>query len=238
MSSEVLQEEFEVLEAIYPTELTSTTLRKGIRIDVEPDDPLEGEERVLNYTDEYPDALPELSLETLEGSVEENEIENLLAELRTVGEENLGMAMTFTLASHLRERLSALIRTRAELRQQEDTEKERQAIEAEEARTRGTPVTVENFNAWKAKFDKAQAIKKAREDEEKLRGMTAKEREEYKKLATRLSGRQLFERDRTLAISDDSMIEEGVVSVDISQYDRVVMEEDEEEERVTFSDSD
>lgn len=53
-------------------------------------------------------------------------------------------------------------------------------------------------------------------------------------------GRQLFERDRTLDIDDASYVEEGVVSVDISQYNRhdQAHEEEEEEERVHFSDSD
>lgn len=39
------------------------------------------------------------------------------------------MAMTFTLAAHLREQLSALTRSRAERREREETEKERRAIE-------------------------------------------------------------------------------------------------------------
>jgi hypothetical protein len=39
------------------------------------------------------------------------------------------MAMTFTLVSHLREQLSHLVRARAEKRRQEDTEKERLALE-------------------------------------------------------------------------------------------------------------
>lgn len=49
-------------------------------------------------------------------------------------------------------------------------------------------MTLDSFKTWKTKFDKEQAIIKAREDEEKMRGMTPKEREEYKKLATRLTG--------------------------------------------------
>ena len=60
--------------------------------------------------------------------------------------------------------------------------------QAEEARTRGTAVTLDNFKAWKTKFDKELAARKAKEEEEKLKGMTAKEREEYKRLATRLTG--------------------------------------------------
>jgi len=53
----------------------------------------------------------------------------------------------------------------------------------------------------------------------------------------RLQGRQLFERDKNL--EDGILIEEGTISVDISQYERARIEEEQEEsERVTFSDSD
>ncbi|KAH9901289.1 RWD-domain-containing protein [Cubamyces lactineus] len=243
MSAEVLAEEFEVLESIYPTELTKISERE-ISITIEPDDPAEGVEPLalalnVEYTDGYPDVLPQFSLEATEGELDQSEVDHLHDELRKVGEENLGMAMTFTLVSHLRERLSALQRDREERKRQEEAEKERQALEAEEARTRGTPVTIESFKAWKAKFDKEMAEKRAREEEEKLKGLSPKEREEYKKMQTRLSGRQLFERDRTLGIQDENLGDEDAVSVDISQYDRTAREEEEEEEdRVTFSDSD
>ncbi|PCH38244.1 RWD-domain-containing protein [Wolfiporia cocos MD-104 SS10] len=241
MSSELLSEEFEVLESIYPTELTKISER-AVRIEVEPEVPIEGEEELklsleVQYTDEYPDALPEFSLETIEGSIDDADLDKLLDELRKVGEENLGMAMTFALVTHLREQLSSLIQQKVERREHEEMEKERLALEAEEARTRGTPVTVESFKTWKAQFEKEMAAKKVREEEEKLRGISFKEREEYKKLAIRLSGRQLFERDRNLD-ADDSLLEEGVVSVDVSQYERTTAEEEEEEEGLTFSDSD
>ena len=52
-------------------------------------------------------------------------------------------------------------------------------------------------------------------------------------------GRQLFERDRNLATADDSLMEEGTVSVDFSQYERTaVVEEEEEENHIVYSDSD
>ena len=52
-------------------------------------------------------------------------------------------------------------------------------------------------------------------------------------------GRQLFERDRNLGTLDEGLNEEDAVSVDISQYDRTAMEdEDNDEDHVTFSDSD
>ncbi|KAI0781037.1 RWD-domain-containing protein, partial [Trametes elegans] len=243
MSAEVLAEEFEVLESIYPTELTKLSERE-IRIDVEPDDPVEGVEPLaltldVEYPDEYPDALPKFTLEATQGELEEDEISHLHDELQRVGEENLGMAMTFTLVTHIRERLSGLMREREERKRHEEAEKERLAIEAEEARTRGTPVTVESFTAWKVKFDKEMAQKRAREEEEKLKGLSPKEREEYKKMQTRLSGRQLFERDRSLGTLDENLGDEDAVSVDITQYDRTTREEEEnEDERVTFSDSD
>lgn len=50
-------------------------------------------------------------------------------------------------------------------------------------------MTVESFKAWKEKFDKELAIKKLQEDEEHLKNMTPKEREEWKKSGTRLTGK-------------------------------------------------
>ncbi|KAJ7155989.1 RWD-domain-containing protein [Mycena crocata] len=249
MPSDVLLEEFEVLEAIYP-ELTisSSGSEEVIQLEVEPEDydSADGGEQLkitleVQYPPQYPDVLPELSLRAIEGEgeIEDSEISELLEDLRTVGEENLGIAMTFTLVSHLREQLSALVKRRTERRRKEEMEKERLAIEVEEARTRGTPVTQESFKAWKIKFDQElAAAKKAREDE-KMRGLTPKEREETKRIVGRLSGRQLFERNKVL--DEDTLLEEGTVSVDVSQYERTRREEEdgeEEEEGITFSDSD
>ncbi|KAK7467102.1 hypothetical protein VKT23_004162 [Stygiomarasmius scandens] len=241
MSADVLLEEFEVLESIYPTELSKTSER-DIQIDVEPEELLEGEETLklklhVHFSDDYPDVLPDLTLSPLEGEVDESEMVHLLDELKKAGNENLGMAMTFTLVSHLREQLSELVRSRVEKRKKDEMEKERLAIEEEEARTRGTPVTVDSFKAWKIRFDAEQAAKKLREEEEKLKGHTPKEREEHRRIGTRLSGRQLFERNRNL--EEDTLMEEGTVSVDISQYERTRHDEqDDDDDVVTFSDSD
>jgi len=243
MSDEILQEEFEVLESIYPSEITKVSDRE-LHIKIDPEYPVEGEEPIelnlhVSYPESYPDELPELSLELLDGDASPEELEVLLGKLKVTGEENLGIAMTFTLVSQLREELSDLVKTRAELRTKEEQEKERKAIEAEEARTRGTPVTVENFNAWKIKFDKEMAIKRQREEDEKLKSLTPKERDEYKKVFARPSGRQLFERNRQLDTSDAALVEEGSVSVDVSQYERTgPIEEEPEEERLALSDSD
>ena len=55
-------------------------------------------------------------------------------------------------------------------------------------KTRGTPVTRESFFAWKVKFDKEMATKRAKEQEEKLKNLTPKERDEYRKFQGRLTG--------------------------------------------------
>jgi len=187
------------------------------------------------YTDGYPDKLPDLSLKAIEGELEDDELDSLLRELRTIGEENLGMAMTFTLVSHLREKLSHLVRLRAEKIAKAEAEKERLAIEEEQVKTRGTPVVLESFLAWKLKFDRELSLKKSREEDEKMKSLTPKEREEWKRASTRLSGRQLFERNRNL--EDDNLLEEGTVSVDFSQYERTLTEEEDDEDCVRFSDS-
>lgn len=49
--------------------------------------------------------------------------------MQSQGEENLGMAMTFTLVSHLREQLSSLIHVRVENIAKAEAEKERLAME-------------------------------------------------------------------------------------------------------------
>ncbi|ESK96950.1 rwd domain protein [Moniliophthora roreri MCA 2997] len=241
MASDVLLEEFEVLESIFPTELTKTSDR-DIRIEVEPEDTGADAQKLkvalsVHYPDDYPDILPETALTCDEGELDGEEIETLVEEMKKMGEENVGMAMTFTIVSHLRDQLADLLKARATKAKQDELEKERRLLEEEAARTRGTPVTVESFKTWKAKFDAEQAEMKAREDEEKMKGLTAKEREEWKRISIRLTGRQLFERNKNL--EEDTLMEEGTVSVDFSQYERRQRdEEQEEEERVTFSDSD
>jgi len=99
------------------------------------------------YTDGYPDELPTLSLELLEGEIDEEEMDGLFdsaqavvsilasigfircTDFRLQAQENVGMAMTFTIVSHLREQLSTLIRTRSERRKREAVELERKALE-------------------------------------------------------------------------------------------------------------
>jgi hypothetical protein len=49
-------------------------------------------------------------------------------------------------------------------------------------------VTLESFLTWKSNFDKEIALNKSREEEEKMKSLTPKEKEEWKRAATRLTG--------------------------------------------------
>ncbi|KAG8719479.1 hypothetical protein FRC08_002726 [Ceratobasidium sp. 394] len=239
---EVIQEEYEVLESIFIDELKKIS-DDELQIVVQPEEGMvESDLKVLlnvRYTPEYPNEVPELELEPEEGELEESEIKELIDGMKTVGEENMGMAMVFTLVSHLREALVTTIQNRIAREKEIELEKERQLMEAEAARTRGTPVTVESFTVWKIKFMAEMKAQQEREEEEKLKTLAPKERDEWKKAKTKPSGRQLFEKNRDLATSDANYIEEGVTSVDVTKYDRTDRhEEDEDEGGLHFSDSD
>lgn len=86
----------------------------------------------IKYTPGYPDELPEISIEVVQGSMPEpaegedddsdeedeeegymrltkKDTETLLQRLREAGEENLGMAMVYTLVMQLKESLTELL---------------------------------------------------------------------------------------------------------------------------------
>lgn len=101
----------------------------------------------VEYTSGYPDEVPHISLELEEGELEEEEIVDLINGMKTVvclevvviiglvlthrnkGEENLGMAMVFTLVTHLREALVEVIEKRIAREKEIEQEKERQIME-------------------------------------------------------------------------------------------------------------
>jgi hypothetical protein len=81
------------------------------------------------YPPTYPDTVPDLSLEAVEGELSSAEEAELLDGMRTLGEESLGMAMVFTLTSWLKEALSRVIHER--VRSAKEIE-DRKFAEAEE----------------------------------------------------------------------------------------------------------
>jgi hypothetical protein len=119
------------------------------------------------------------------------------------------MAMIFTMVSLLQEELYQVISEGKQARIEEELQKVRLAEEEENRKFKGTPVTVELFMAWKTSFDKEMAAK-----EQEAKGKAKVDGK------PKLSGRQLFEQDKTLAQSDMSYMEEGDVAVDVTQFDK------------------
>lgn len=91
---------------------------------------------------------------------------------------------------------------------------------AEAARTRGTPLTPDAFNIWRKTFTAELAAKREKAEEDRIRALPPKEREDHRKRKERPTGKQLFENSKVLATSDEALYEEGAEEVDFSKYTR------------------
>lgn len=164
---------------------------------------------VVSYPETYPDVIPDMGLEDIDeesGTLREGEADAVVEQLKQTvsslkiqlfkpaieltlqAEESLGMAMTFTLATAAREALSAVLATRLRKEQEEDDARAAAYEEEEKAKTRGTPLTKDRYLSWRKTFLEELKKKRAKEEEEKVRAMGSKEREEYKKRRDRPSG--------------------------------------------------
>jgi len=145
----------------------------------------------------YPQEVPILSLRVNKG-ISTHKLYDLEKSLRDQAKDNLGMAMIFTLVQSVKEWLDEHAGKQEEVVVVEVDEKEKRKKEQEQHERRildGTPITVESFRAWKTKFDAEMSeLKKAVVDTEKMK---------------RPSGRQLFEFDISLVMSDTTLPEEG-----------------------------
>ncbi|KAF9168679.1 RWD domain-containing protein 1 [Actinomortierella ambigua] len=218
--------ELEALESIYPDEFEEISRDPGeFRIHIVPDE--QDDENTyelklyVKYTDTYPDTLPEFSLENVEDELEPEDLETVLQKVTAAGEEAIGMGMVFSMASMAKEALTEVIVSNKERREREAEERARLEMEAEERAKAGTKVTPESFSAWKQKFDAEMS--------EKERIEKGLRREQDPKLS-KPTGRQLFERDHSLAKSDAAFVEEGDVDVDITQFERITIQDDEDDD--------
>lgn len=151
----------------------------------------------VRYPEEYPDEAPQLDIMTAPdgASVTEHfsvsdDRDQLLASIVETIQENLGMAMIFTIVSALKDAAEQLVQERKDAVARE-VEEQRLAAEREENKKfQGTPVTPETFLKWREGFLQEMKEKKQREEEERL--------QELKKVKVKepvkLSGRQLWER--------------------------------------------
>ncbi|OAK98869.1 RWD-domain-containing protein [Phaeosphaeriaceae sp. SRC1lsM3a] len=222
MGVEDQQEEREVLESIFPEEITDvseTEFRILITLD---DGRHEDEERedeqptiILNvqYPPNYPDEAPRLDITQPPNAPRHQWLDihedktRLLSSLDETIEENLGMAMIFTLVTVLKDSAELLMTERQNAKQALADIEAAKVEEEENKKFQGEAVTRESFLAWRERFMKEQ------EDEEK-RVVEEKEAEDkkarVKKEEKKMTGRELWEKGLVGKVDDDEDEDDGV----------------------------
>ncbi|KAF1989514.1 RWD-domain-containing protein [Aulographum hederae CBS 113979] len=226
MGKEEQVEEREVLDSIFPDEITDiseTEYRISVALDIVNPNADEDEDEPptlllqVRYPEAYPDVAPDLEILAPPNAPKYPHLDlqedkpHLLSSLAPTIEENIGMAMVFTLVSTLKESAEALVAERQDAIQ---AEKEVEAAKAEEEENRkfhGTAVTRESFLEWRERFQKDMEEEKRRKEEE---AALEDKKKRVAKEEVRLTGRQLWERG--LARGDDEE-EAGEESVDIEK---------------------
>ncbi|KAK7745365.1 Protein gir2 [Cytospora paraplurivora] len=201
MGREEQIEEREVLDSIFPEEITDiseTEYRISIALDIPDDEENEPPVMLLTvrYPEEYPDKAPHLDLATNDGGENKHPLfsvaddkDELLKSLEPVIEENLGMAMVFTLVATLKEEAEQLVAKRREAAAQAHEEEVLAAERKENEKFQGTAVTRESFLAWRANFIKEMEEQRQKEEEERL----AELKKARVKEPVKMTGRQLWE---------------------------------------------
>ncbi|KAK7885894.1 hypothetical protein WMY93_025515 [Mugilogobius chulae] len=208
--AEEQRNELEAIESIYPdsfTVLSDTPTSFTITVTSDAGEDGETVETTLKFTyvEKYPDEPPLWEIQSQE-NLEDGDVEEILTLLQQQAEENLGMVMIFTLVTAVQEKLNEIVDAIKTRREEEKRRKEKEAEEAEKKAFQGTVVTIENFLAWKAKFElEMTEIRKKRQKEEEQAGKN------------KLTGKQLFERDHNLDTSDIQFLEDTGNNVEVDE---------------------
>mgnify|MGYP002715729748 FL=1 len=201
--------ELEALESIYCGELEvlgNDPHKFSIQVKSEEYDGDNGEGLActikFTFTPKYPEEIPLIEIIEVDNFRDnyEEELENKLLE---DANENLNMAMIFTLVSTAQEWLN---NKWDEFKKEKELEAERRLKEVEEEemkRFEGTRVTVETFLKWKMAFIEEMGLLKKELKEDK----------ECKKL----TGKELFMQDKTLIESDLKFLEDNSDAVKVDE---------------------
>ncbi|CAI5492098.1 unnamed protein product [Closterium sp. Naga37s-1] len=155
------------------------------------------------HTPTYPDEPPLLSLRSLQG-VRAVDLEEIRNKLKEEAEENLGMAMMYTLATSAKEWLREKY---VGVEEEEEEEEKEEVIEPH-----GLPVTVETFTEWRDRFEAEIALEKA-----KLLSDAALAASKEK----RLTGRQWFvqKASKGIVVDEEEAEEEEEEEIDFDDDD-------------------
>ncbi|KAK3299103.1 RWD domain-containing protein [Chaetomium fimeti] len=215
-------EEREVLDSIFPEEITDiseTEYRIAISLDLLDD---ESEPPVIlltvRYPEDYPDKAPLLELAAPQNSTPHEYLniaedkDQLLQDLEAVVEENIGMAMVFTLVSAVKEAAEQLVEERKAAAAKVQEEAALAAEREENKKFHGTPVNRETFLSWREGFLKEMEEIRIREEEERA----AELKKARIKEPTKLTGKQLWERGLATAGQEEND-EDGVPTDDVQK---------------------
>ncbi|CAH7686671.1 RWD domain-domain-containing protein [Phakopsora pachyrhizi] len=217
--SEQKTEEIEVLQSIFEDLIKEEIiLRCSPEINLSIDEPL-AVNLIVKYTTRYPDQLPIISIDTLEGTLNEREVESTIQKLYQAANESIGMAMIFTLSSTLKDQLDKVLVDRSiEKKILEREDEVKKEIEETKKQT-GTKLTAQIFLEWRARFDVEVQDSLKQKIEEQEKSLSFKEREELKKSMSKLTGKQLFEssdeNDKSLLESDLNLIDPDSIELDL-----------------------
>ncbi|KAK3397661.1 ubiquitin-conjugating enzyme/RWD-like protein [Sordaria brevicollis] len=221
MGREEQIEEREVLDSIFPDEIqdiSDTEYRISITLDIPDDDAEEAPSMVLTvrYPEDYPDKPPFLELAPAPNAsshqyinIAEDKVQ-LLEGIHETIEENLGMAMIFTVVSALKDAAEQLAVERREAAIKAQEEAALEAEREENKKFQGTPVNRETFLKWRESFLQEMEDQRIKEEEEKAAEMKKARIKE----PVKLTGKQLWERglagkgDDDLEGDDDVPVEE------------------------------
>jgi len=165
----------------------------------------------VSYPESYPDTAPGLDIFLPPNALPIPHISlatdksTLLASLISIMEENLGMAMIFTLVSALKETIEQLILERQDAVQAVTDQEARKVEEAENAKFHGDAVTRESFLKWRERFRAEMEGKRVVEEREREVEMGKKRVVKDEK---RLTGKELWERGMVGNIEEEGEADE------------------------------
>jgi hypothetical protein len=165
----------------------------------------------IRYPDDYPDEPPILDIFPAPNASTHpyfdvaSDKEQLLSSLKDTVEENMGMAMIYTLVLALKDSAELLIAERQAAAREEHEQRILAAEREENKKFHGTPVTPETFAKWRLEFRREMEEMKDREEE--AEEAAEKKKNRGKETVERLTGKQLWERG--LAGKVEEEYEEG-----------------------------
>jgi len=183
------------------TDVSDTEYRISIVLDL-PDDlldpPIDPPKMLLHvrYPEAYPDVAPHLDLSPPQNNVSHplfsvaGDKEELLEGLQATVDENLGMAMVFTLVSAVKDAAEQLVLDRKAAMVKIQEEKAAEAEREENKKFQGTPVNPETFMKWREEFLQEMEDIRIREEDERL----AELKKARVKEPVKLTGKQIWER--------------------------------------------